>query len=113
MINSLHEADRMTQYGPAKLITVVFGCLILANCQKPVPQPPKAEIGRFVIVQSREQKGDFLLDTATGKVWASYQLMNHGNRVIWLYTTRLDNPKQTIDHMTYLSSKPETSTPIP
>lgn len=76
-------------------MTLALGFLLLAGCQKPAPQTttePKS--GRFVIVQSREQKGDYLLDTATGQVWASYRVTGHGDRLIWLYTTRIDTPQQ-------------------
>ena len=82
-----------------------FGAVALAGCQKaePAPQPtPVPEIGRFIIVQSREQSGDYLVDTATGKAWASYRLADHGNRLVGIYTTRLDDSKQVRKFITSL-----------
>lgn len=94
--------------------TLALGFLLLAGCQKPAQQTttePKS--GRFVIVQSREQKGDYLLDTATGQVWASYRLSNHGDRLIWLYTTRLDNQQQALNHLKNLGIDNYNAYPLP
>ncbi len=94
-------------------MTVFLGGLLLAGCQKPAPQTNEPKVGRFILVQSREQEGDYLLDTATGQVWASYRLKEHGDRLIWLYTTRIDDQQQALRHLKSLAKNNDNTTPLP
>ena len=104
-------------YAPARASTMgktlFLGVLLLAGCRNPAPQTTEPKVGRFVIVQSREQEGDYLVDTATGQVWASYRLKDHGSRLIWLYTNRIDDSQQALRHLKSLAKNNDNTTPLP
>ncbi len=113
MIKEGYEVMQAPFRGPTMGMTLFLGVLLLAGCQRPAPQPSESKVGRFIIVQSREQEGDYLLDTATGQVWASYRLKDHGDRLIWLYTTRIDDPQQVVRHLKSLAKYSDNTTPLP
>lgn len=81
-------------------VFVTCAALLVMSCdQAPKATAQKPPIGRFVIVQSREQAGDYLLDTATGKTWASYRLADHGDLLYWSPITRVDDKTQEIEFL--------------
>ncbi len=81
--------------GEAMRLILLFGAPMLSGCQKvdPAPAVKTAEpVGRYQVVQSRERRGDLLVDTASGRTWVSSRLVKNGNRLVWLPVSRLDDP---------------------